>query len=88
MRDRAIAASNNGIIITDPSLPDNPIIYANEGFLRMPGYGLDEVVGRNCRFLQGEDRDQPELNGLREAIREDRSCQAVLRNYLKDGTLF
>ena len=88
LRDRAIAASNNGIIITDPNLPDNPIVYANEGFLRITGYGLDEVVGRNCRFLQGENRDQPELDELRAAIREDRSCQVVLRNYRKDGTLF
>ncbi len=88
LRDRAIAASSDGIVITDPNLPDNPIIYANEGFLRTTGYGADEVIGRNCRFLQGQDRDQPELDELRAAIREGRECRVVLRNYKKDGTLF
>jgi len=88
LRDRAIAASNNGIVITDPNLPDNPIIYVNECFLRTTGYSADEVVGRNCRFLQGEDRDQAELDKLREAIEENRECRVVLRNYRKDGTLF
>ncbi len=88
LRDRAIAASNNGIVITDPTLPDNPIVYANEGFLRTTGYGADEIVGRNCRFLQGQDRDQPGLNEVREAIQEGRECRVVLRNYKKDTTLF
>jgi PAS domain S-box-containing protein len=88
LRDRAIAASNNGIVITDPNLPDNPIIFANESFLRTTGYGADEVVGRNCRFLQGQDRDQSELDELRGAIREGRECRVVLRNYKKDGTPF
>ncbi len=88
LRERAIAASNNGIVITDPTLPDNPIVYANEGFLRTTGYGADEMVGRNCRFLQGQDRDQPGLNEVREAIQEGRECRVVLRNYKKDTTLF
>jgi PAS domain S-box-containing protein len=88
LRDRAIAASNNGIVITDPNLPDNPLIYVNESFLRTTGYRADEVIGRNCRFLQGQDRDQPELDKLREAVRESRACRVVLRNYKKDGTLF
>jgi PAS domain S-box-containing protein len=88
LRDRAIAASNNGILITDPDLPDNPLIYVNESFLRTTGYGADEVLGRNCRFLQGQDRDQPELDKLREAVLESRECRVVLRNYKKDGTLF
>ena len=88
LRDRAIAASSNGIVITDPNLPDNPTIYANESFLYTTGYGADEAIGRNCRFLQGQDRDQPELDRLREAIREGRECRVVLRNYKKDGTPF
>ena len=88
LRDRAIAASNNGIVITDPNLPDNPIIFANESFLRTTGYGADEVVGRNCRFLQGQDRDQSKLDELREAIRDGRECRVVLRNYKRDGTPF
>lgn len=88
LRDRAIAASNNGIVITDPNLPDNPIIYVNECFLHNTGYRADEVLGRNCRFLQGQNRDQAKLDKLREAIKESRECQVVLRNYKKDGTLF
>ena len=88
LRDRAIAASNNGIVITDPDLPDNAIVYANEGFVRTTGYGADEVLGRNCRFLQGQDRDQPELEELRTAIQEGRECRVVVRNYKKDGTPF
>jgi PAS domain S-box-containing protein len=79
LRDRAIAASDTGIIITDPRLPDNPIVYASEGFLRMTGYDEEEVVGRNCRFLQEQDRDQPELDEVRKAIREDRISAALRR---------
>lgn len=88
LRDRAIAASSNGIIITDPNQPDNPVVYVNPGFERITGYAAEELTGRNCRLLQGNDRDQPALDELREAIREERQCQVVLRNYRKDGTLF
>ena len=88
LRNRAIAASNNGILITDPNLPDNPIIYSNESVLRITGYSADEMIGRNCRFLQDQDRNQPELDELREAIREDHDSRVLLRNYRKDGTLF
>src|SRR5215207_7960447 len=88
LRDRAIAASSNGIVITEPSQPDNPITYVNPTFERMSGYSAQEVLGRNCRFLQGTDREQPALEELRAALQEGRGCQAVLRNYKKDGTLF
>jgi PAS domain S-box-containing protein len=88
LRDRAIAASSNGIVITDPNQPDNPIIYVNPAFERMTGYAAQEALGRNCRFLQGTDREQPALEELRAALREDRECQVALRNYKKDGTLF
>jgi PAS domain S-box-containing protein len=88
LRNRAIAASNNGILITDPNLPDNPIIYSNESVLRITGYSEDELIGRNCRLLQDQDRNQPELDKLRKAIREDHDCRVLLRNYRKDGTLF
>ena len=66
--DRAVAASSNGIVITDPKLPDNPIVYVNPAFEKISGYTVDEVMGRNCRFLQGEDRDQPALEELRACI--------------------
>jgi PAS domain S-box-containing protein len=88
LRNRAIAASNNGILITDPNLPDNPIIYSNESVLHITGYSEDELIGRNCRLLQDQDRNQPELDKLRKAIREDHDCRVLLRNYRKDGTLF
>src|SRR5215210_2150133 len=86
--DRAVAASANGIVITDPKAPDNPIVYVNPAFERISGYGAEEVLGRNCRFLQGDERDQPALDDLRAAVREERECRVVLRNYRKDGALF
>jgi PAS domain S-box-containing protein len=86
--DRAVAASSNGIVITDPNAPDDPIVYVNPAFERISGYAAEEVGGRNCRFLQGEDRDQPALDELREALREERECRVVLKNYRKDGTPF
>ena len=88
LKDRALSASANGIVITDPNLPDNPVVYANPAFTRMTGYSSEEAVGRNCRFLQGDDHDQPALGELRAAIREGRTCEVVLRNYKKDGSLF
>lgn len=86
--ERAVTATTSGIIITDPGLPDNPIIYTNPAFEWITGYSSEEVVGRNCRFLQGKDQEQEPLEELRTAIREGRECRSVLRNYRKDGTLF
>lgn len=86
--DRAVAASINGIIISDPTLPDDPIIYANPAFERTTGYSLKETVGRNCRFLQNDDRDQPELEDLRDALAEGREFRTVIRNYKKSGEMF
>ncbi|HVF02003.1 MAG TPA: PAS domain S-box protein [Rubrobacteraceae bacterium] len=86
--ERAVTASTDSISITDPSRPDGPLVYVNPAFERTTGYAAEEVLGRNCRFLQGEDRDQPALGELRAAIREERHCTVVLRNYRKNGTLF
>src|SRR5919199_3570605 len=86
--EQALAASRGAIVITDPNEPDNPIVYANPAFEHITGYSIEESIGKNCRFLQGEDQDQPALEELRAAIREGRECQVVLRNYKKDGTLF
>jgi len=85
---RAVAASSNGIVITDPKVPDNPIVYVNPAFEEISGYTAEEVRGRNCRFLQGDYREQPALDELREALTEGRECRVVLRNYRKDGTPF
>ena len=86
--ERAIAASSNGIVITDANEPDNPITYINPAFETMTGYSGVEVLGKNCRFLQGTDTNQPGLHELRTAIRNQQECHVILRNYRKDGTLF
>ena len=86
--ERAVTASTNSIVISDPNLPDDPLVYVNPAFEETTGYAAEEALGRNCRFLQGEDRAQPAIAELRTAIREGRQCTAVLRNYRKDGTLF
>jgi PAS domain S-box-containing protein len=78
----------NGVTLSDPDLPDNPIVFANAVFERMTGYGQDEILGRNCRFLQGEDRDQPGIAEIRSAMAEHRPVEVTLRNYRKDGTKF
>lgn len=78
----------NGITLSDPDQPDNPIVYANEAFELITGYDRDEIIGRNCRFLQGNDRDQPEIERIREALREHKPVTVTLRNYRKDGSLF
>ncbi|MGB3682710.1 MAG: SpoIIE family protein phosphatase [Rubrobacteraceae bacterium] len=86
--ESAVEASSNGVTIADPNLPDTPIVYTNPAFTRITGYSQEEVLGRNCRFLQGGDRDQPVLEGLRSAVSEGREYRAVLKNYRKDGTQF
>jgi PAS domain S-box-containing protein len=78
----------NGITLSDPDQPDNPIVYANEAFELMTGYDQQEIIGRNCRFLQGNDREQPEIEEIRKALREQEPVTVTLRNYRKDGTLF
>jgi len=85
---RAIAASSNGITVSDSKLPGAPLIYVNRSFELMTGYSAGEVIGRNCRFLQGTDRNQPALLEVRAALREGRDCEVLLRNYRKDGALF
>jgi len=88
LRDRAIAASSNGITISDATKPDFPIIYANDKFFELTGYSSDEIMGNNCRFLQNDDTDQEALDELRHAIRNGLQCRVSLRNYRKDGTMF
>jgi PAS domain S-box-containing protein len=78
----------NGITLSDPDQPDNPIVYANAAFELITGYEREEIIGRNCRFLQGEDRDQPEIDRIREAMRDHSPVTVTLRNYRKDGTMF
>lgn len=86
--ERALAASANAITISDPNLPDNPLIFVNRRFEQMTGYSLTEAIGKNCRYLHGEDTEQPGLTTLRTAIAHQTDCCVTLRNYRKDGTLF
>jgi len=94
VRDQAIAAASNGIVISNARQPDFPIVYANPAFSRTTGYSAEEVLGRNCRFLQIGPDQQPDtsnheaLKTIREALREKRDCDVVLRNFRKDGTPF
>lgn len=85
--ERAIEATVNPIIITTADL-DAKIVYVNPAFERVTGYSRTEAIGRNCGFLQGTDRQQPEIEKIRLALREGNECNVLLRNYRKDGTLF
>jgi diguanylate cyclase (GGDEF)-like protein/PAS domain S-box-containing protein len=84
----AIANLTTGVVITDPNQPDNPVIFANPAFSRMTGFSQAEVLGRNCRMLQGADTDPLVLQDLRQAIAARRAFTCVLLNYRKDGTSF
>ncbi len=88
LHDRAMSASSCGITIADALDPNLPLIYVNEAFEHVTGYPVPEVVGRNCRFLQRDDRDQPGLTMLRNALQRGENCTITLRNYRKDGSLF
>jgi diguanylate cyclase (GGDEF)-like protein/PAS domain S-box-containing protein len=88
LRERAIEASANAIIITNAEPPHYLIEYVNPAFERITGYAAAEAVGRDSCFMWGEDVDQPGVEEIRAAVAEHREGHAVLRNYRKDGTLF
>lgn len=88
VRTRAIEFATNGILITDARLPDQPIIYVNPAFESLTGYRADEVIGKNCSFLQGPGTDINTRNRIREAISLRQECQVTILNYRKDGTPF
>jgi PAS domain S-box-containing protein len=84
----ALESTSCGVVISDNQQDDNPLIYVNKGFELVTGYSREEIVGLNCRFLQGKDTEQPQLEILKHAIRSGTSCQVILKNYRKDGTMF
>lgn len=86
--DRALQAARTAFVISDARLPDCPLTYVNPAFEKMTGYHRTEVIGRNCRFLQGSDVQQAGLTELRRSLKEGRSCRVVLRNYTKAGAMF
>ncbi|MFO1469322.1 MAG: diguanylate cyclase [Steroidobacteraceae bacterium] len=77
-----------GIAIVDATNPEHPVVYANQEFCQLTGHALEEILGRNLRFLQGEDRDQDARHRLRESLERGEPTRVLLRNYRKDGTLF
>ena len=85
---RIFRSVTSGISVADATLPDLPLVYVNPAFEVMTGYCLEEVEGKNCRFLQGAVRDQPGLTQIREALREEREVIAIIKNFRKDGSAF
>lgn len=88
LKDRALAATAEGITIADALAKDRPLIYVNEGFERLTGYSIAETLGSNCRFLQGPETSRETVREVSEAISQERSCEVELINYRKDGTPF
>ncbi|MGY1807645.1 SpoIIE family protein phosphatase [Blastococcus sp. SYSU D00669] len=88
LRERAVLATDITFTITDPREPDNPLVWVNPSFTRVTGYGYEEAVGRNCRFLQGTATDPEAVAGIRAALEEQRTVTTTLVNYRKDGTAF
>ncbi len=78
----------NGVTLADPDLEDAPIVYANKAFERLTGYSQEEIIGLNCRFLQGTDRDQEARYKIAVALSKHETVEVTLRNYKKDGSLF
>ena len=83
-----IDASNDGIVVAEQEGDDNILIYANPAFERLTGYAAEDILYQDCRFLQGEERDQPGLDAIRQAVRTQQPCRQVIRNYRKDGSAF
>jgi len=85
---KAANASSEGITISSMTDPDRPLIFVSDGFLNMTGYTRDEVIGKNCRFLQGQDTEESAVDKLRVAIANGEPCKVELLNYTKNGTPF
>lgn len=88
LKNKVLEKTQLVFIISDPDLPDNPIIYANRGFMELTGYSEDEVIGYNCRFLQGDDTSEQTVSILREAIRRMEPVSVEILNYKKNGEPF
>lgn len=83
-----LAESNEGVLIGDLRARGHPIVSINPAFEAITGYSAAEALGKNCRYLQGSDRLQPEIDEIRTALADHRACSVTLRNYRRDGTMF
>ncbi|MBC3951393.1 MULTISPECIES: PAS domain-containing protein [Pseudomonas] len=83
-----VDASNDGIVVAEQEGEDNILIYANKAFEALTGYAVDDILYQDCRFLQGDDRQQAALDLIREALINKQPCRQIVRNYHKDGSLF
>jgi PAS domain S-box-containing protein len=86
--ERAMDGASVGITVADADDPERPLIYANDGFLEITGYDRSEVLGRNCRFLQGEGTDRAAIDRIREALDAEEPVSVEIRNYRKSGEPF
>lgn len=84
---QALNSSNSGIVITDNNLEDNPIIYCNKAFEVMTGYSRDEIIGHNCRFLQGDDTQQNARNDIKLGIENKKELRTVIQRLFQDKIL-
>ncbi len=85
---RALSDCSNAVCIADCTVKDMPLVFVNSSFEVLTGYRASEAIGRNCRFLQREERNQEAVDEIRRALSEGRSCRVVLKNFRKDGTMF
>ncbi|MBV2091052.1 MAG: PAS domain S-box protein [Candidatus Thiodiazotropha sp. (ex Ctena orbiculata)] len=85
---QAIDTANDGLVIAEREGDDTILLYVNEAFERLTGYAEEEILYQDCRFLQGDDRDQQARQLIREAIETNQPSRTRLRNYRKDGSLF
>lgn len=88
LKTAAIERANDGIVLSDPSQPDHPVVYASPGFLKLTGFSLDEVLGRNCRFLQGPDTNPNTIREIHDAIANEQPFFGDIINYKKNGELW
>ncbi|MBC8130068.1 MAG: PAS domain S-box protein [Rhizobiaceae bacterium] len=84
----AVRSTRMAMVITDPRQHDNPIVFANDAFSKLTGFAREEILGRNCRFLQGEETDPDDVARIRRGIEERATIELDLRNHRKDGSTF